>query len=47
VRETVKFFFMSLLELQVEIERKEKELSVLRDSLKDVARKILFPNYYK
>jgi len=37
---------MSLLELQVEIERKEQELSVLKSSLKDVARKILFPNYY-
>lgn len=37
---------MSLLELQLEIEKKENELSILKNNLKKVAREILFPNYY-
>jgi hypothetical protein len=38
---------MSLYELQMEIQRKENELSVLQNNLKQVAREILFPKYYK
>lgn len=38
---------MSLFELQIEIERKEKELFSLKNSLKSVAREILFPNHYR
>jgi hypothetical protein len=37
---------MSLFELTTEIKRKESELSQLKESLKVVARKILFSNYY-
>jgi hypothetical protein len=38
---------MSLFELQLEIEKKENELSILKNNLKQVAKEILFPNYYK
>lgn len=37
---------MSLLELQLEIEKKENELSILKNNLKKVTREILSPNYY-
>ena len=37
---------MSLFELTREIEIRETELSKLKNSLKEVARQILFTNYY-
>lgn len=39
-------YVMSLFELQMEIQRKEDELSILKNNLKQVAREILFPKCY-